>query len=464
LNHRASERYEQNGFAGEAIEHALRAEDFERAAFLVEAHFDAMYQRGAHIKMRRWLAALPVELVFSKPHLCILYAWNLFSSGQMDAAEQSLQAVERALESGTECASTSSPMEQDQLRGTDSLKLQGQAAAIRAFLATYRGDVPGTIQYARQALDVLPKQEFTWRSAAAIALGDAYELRGEMAAAHQVRLDALVTSTAAGDVYLFTIANLKAAVTLKMQGQLQRVREICQQQMQLAQENGISQTVVAGWLLAICGEALAELNDLDKANHQAIKGVELTERGRDVAMRGWSNLRLLRVLFSSGDMAGAEAVVQKMEHTARDFHVPPWITNQMAAWQARIWLAQDKRDAASRWARERGLNADGDLTILHEMEHIALARILIAEGRLDETHRLLQRLLESAETGGRTTSWSDWVGEMTISVESVGDGPPVTTLTGVVADQAALQSLLRRLYSVGLPLISVNCVACDSED
>jgi hypothetical protein len=51
-------------------------------------------------------------------------------------------------------------------------------------------------------------------------------------------------------------------------------------------------------------------------------------------------------------------------------------------------------------------------------------------------------------------SWSDWAGGMTITVEKEGDGPPVTTLTGVV-DQAALHGLLRRLYSLGLPLISV---------
>ena len=43
-------------------------------------------------------------------------------------------------------------------------------------------------------------------------------------------------------------------------------------------------------------------------------------------------------------------------------------------------------------------------------------------------------------------SWSDWAGGMAITVESEGDGPPVTTLTGT-PDQAALQSLLRRLYS-----------------
>ena len=57
-------------------------------------------------------------------------------------------------------------------------------------------------------------------------------------------------------------------------------------------------------------------------------------------------------------------------------------------------------------------------------------------------------------------SWSEWAGGMTITVESEGDDPPITTLTGTVADQAALQGLLRRLYSLGLPLISVNCVDC----
>ena len=54
-------------------------------------------------------------------------------------------------------------------------------------------------------------------------------------------------------------------------------------------------------------------------------------------------------------------------------------------------------------------------------------------------------------------SWSDWIGGMTIALESEGEGPPVTTLTGSL-DQAALHSVLRRLYSLGLPLISVICV------
>jgi hypothetical protein len=52
-------------------------------------------------------------------------------------------------------------------------------------------------------------------------------------------------------------------------------------------------------------------------------------------------------------------------------------------------------------------------------------------------------------------SWSEWIGGMTITVESKDDDPPITSLA-VTVDQAALQGLLRRLYSLGLPLISVN--------
>jgi hypothetical protein len=56
-------------------------------------------------------------------------------------------------------------------------------------------------------------------------------------------------------------------------------------------------------------------------------------------------------------------------------------------------------------------------------------------------------------------NWCEWVGDMTVTVESQIDGPPVTILTGAI-DQAGLHGLLRRLYACGLPLISVVCIDC----
>jgi hypothetical protein len=48
--------------------------------------------------------------------------------------------------------------------------------------------------------------------------------------------------------------------------------------------------------------------------------------------------------------------------------------------------------------------------------------------------------------------WADWFGGTAISREGGG----VTLLTCAVADQAALDGLLRKLRDLGLPLLSVN--------
>jgi DNA-binding transcriptional regulator LsrR (DeoR family) len=106
------------------------------------------------------------------------------------------------------------------------MKLRGRAAATRAFFAFHRGDVPGIIRYSRQALEYLPEQDLTWRSAATNVLGDAYDFKDEMAAAHQAGLEELEVSKAAGNIYQIMIANLKLAIILRHQGRLQQVIEM----------------------------------------------------------------------------------------------------------------------------------------------------------------------------------------------------------------------------------------------
>jgi hypothetical protein len=59
--------------------------------------------------------------------------------------------------------------------------------------------------------------------------------------------------------------------------------------------------------------------------------------------------------------------------------------------------------------------------------------------------------------GALDKKWLDWNGGMMVMVESDKNSGPITTLT-IKVDQAALQGLLRYLYSLGLPLISVICV------
>ena len=56
--------------------------------------------------------------------------------------------------------------------------------------------------------------------------------------------------------------------------------------------------------------------------------------------------------------------------------------------------------------------------------------------------------------------WADRFEELSITLEEDG----TTLLTGPVADQAALHSILRRIRDLGIPLLSVNFVVAGASD
>ncbi len=80
-----------------------------------------------------------------------------------------------------------------------------------------------------------------------------------------------------------------------------------------------------------------------------------------------------------------------------------------------------------------------------------------------ETHRRLTS--ESAAAyeiviqGSLDESWSGRMGGVTIRVQRPPGQAPETVLTGEFQDQAALAGVLNTLYDLGLPLLSVYCLA-----
>jgi hypothetical protein len=59
--------------------------------------------------------------------------------------------------------------------------------------------------------------------------------------------------------------------------------------------------------------------------------------------------------------------------------------------------------------------------------------------------------------GSLDEGWKDWVEGIKITIEIGEHTSPITTLTAPL-DQAGLHGLLRRLYALGVPLISVICL------
>jgi hypothetical protein len=61
-------------------------------------------------------------------------------------------------------------------------------------------------------------------------------------------------------------------------------------------------------------------------------------------------------------------------------------------------------------------------------------------------------------------SWFSFYDDMVIEVETGTLKHPVTTLTGRIADQTALQGMLNLLYELRLPLLSVECLLSANHD
>ena len=98
LHRRASAWYEQHGSAADAIRHALAAEDFARAADLVELAVPAMRRSRQEATLLGWLKALPDELIHCRPVLSVAYAWALLAGGELEGVEDRLRDAERWLD------------------------------------------------------------------------------------------------------------------------------------------------------------------------------------------------------------------------------------------------------------------------------------------------------------------------------------------------------------------------------
>ncbi|MEO7261819.1 MAG: hypothetical protein ABI047_11265 [Jatrophihabitantaceae bacterium] len=97
LHQRASEWHEHNGERSEAVRHAMAGEDFARTADLVELELPALRQGQQDATLRRWLEALPDELIRLRPVLSNVYAGSLLVRGEVEGVEARLRDAEQWL-------------------------------------------------------------------------------------------------------------------------------------------------------------------------------------------------------------------------------------------------------------------------------------------------------------------------------------------------------------------------------
>ncbi len=412
LHRRASEWHEQNGSAVDAIRHALAAEDFERAAGLVELAWPAMDRSFQSATWLGWVKALPDELVRARPVLSVGYAWALLDGGELEAGEARLRDAERWLDTTAEMRGRlEAPLAEMVVVDEEQFRsLPATIATARAAHAQALGDVSGTVKYARRALDLLPEGAYFERGAAAALLGVASWASGDLEAAQRSFADFMANMRMAGNILAviggtFVLADIRMA-----QGRLHEAVRTYERSLQLAEQQG--EPVLRGTADLYLGlsELQCEQGDLEAAREHLLTSKELGEHATLPGLQYRSCVAMARIKEAEGDLDGALDLLHEAErqYISRG---PVSDVRPVAALKTRVWLAQGRLGEALGWARERGLSAHGDLSYLREFEHITLARVLLARYKSDREERyiheamgLLERLRTAAEEGKRMGS------------------------------------------------------------
>jgi LuxR family transcriptional regulator, maltose regulon positive regulatory protein len=457
LHRRASEWYERNGSPTDAIRHALAAEDFERAAGLVE--LAALEMLGSSQEtLYRWLMALPDEVVRARPVLSVYYAFALLGRGGFEAFDAHLRDAERWLDTSAETSERreAPSVEMVVVDEVAFRSLPGTIAVARAYHAGALGDVFCAADHARRALDLLPDDDHLWRGAAASLLGIAYWTSGDLEAAYRSFADSVSHQQMTGHVR-FQIAGTYILADIRIaQGRLNEAVRTYEQSLQLATEQGEPVWGTANLYVGL-SELHRERGDLEAAKQHLLRSKELDEHGGLPETRYRWYVAMARIKEAQGDLDGALDLLDEAERQYVESPDPD--VRPVAALKTRVWVAQGRLAEALGWTREQGLSAHDDLSYLREFEHITLARVLLARYKSDREERyiheamgLLERLLKAAEEGGRMGSVIEILVLQALAHEAQGDSPGALVPLERALTLAEPEGYIRIFVDEGLPM------------
>ena len=424
LHRRASDWFEQQGDRAVAIDHALAAADFARAADLVELAMPDMRRHRREAAARRWLEMLPEDLFRFRPVLSINFVGILLSTGDVDGVEPRLRDAERWLDVSRGVRAAPSEMvvlDEDEFR-----RLPSWVLIYRAAQALLTGDPGATVSNARRGLELVEEDDHLGRGAAAALIGLASWGRGDLDAAHAGYAESMASLQRAGHI----ADVLGCAITLAdieiVQGRLTEAMRTYERSLRLAADP--DGAVLRGTADMYVGMAALHLerDDLPAASQLLLRSQALGEHLGMPQNPHRSRVAMARVRWAEGDLDGAVRLLDDAERVyAGDFSPE---VRPIPAVRARVWVAQGRFDDVLGWARDRRLSAEDDLSYLREFEHVTLARLLLAQYRTgramgsgQQAVELLARLLAAADDGGRAGSVIEILVLQALALQARGD-------------------------------------------
>ncbi|HEX9597173.1 MAG TPA: LuxR C-terminal-related transcriptional regulator, partial [Anaerolineales bacterium] len=389
LHRRASVWHEQNGSMAEAVSYALTAQDFDRAADLVEAIGITLFAQPAiQSSLQGWLAALPDAIARNRPRLNLIRSWQLFDQTDIAAAIRSVDESERAI----------GPVGSG-LGAREAQNLRGAIAAMRAFLHTFtrEPDLDQVKTWAEAALSDLDPDRHNFRGLAAAALAFVYVYRGGLAEVERASGEAAEAAMRAGNVYLATFTLVSRILMMRAQGRYSEAIALCRETLEWMVNRGAQNSPSMSALNTALADLLREGNHLNEARRHADLSLLQADSGANPAHATFCRFALARVKQAQGDWNGALDLLAQV--SARLPPGSPILHPSLAAATTAQWqVVRGRLDPAIRWAQATdweevslaSIRTSSDLIWRCEHLWIARAQVFIAHGCASGDRRLLE--------------------------------------------------------------------------
>jgi len=407
LHMRASRWYTDNGEPAEAIRHAMAAGDVQLAADLVELNLAAVRRDRQEPLLRRWLEALPDDVVRMRPVLCVAYAGSRLGTAETDGVEARLEDAERWV-GAMAAAGGGRPDGMVAVNEQELAWLPTWTAIYRAGLALAQGDGEATVVHARRALGLRDDADLLALGAGTALIGLASWAKGDLETTHACYVACLDTFERAGHVADVLGIAITVGDIYTVWGRLGEAMRTYENALRLAATVDDPPRGTADMHVGMSTIHYAR-GDLDAARQALLRSRELGEhKGLPQNRYRW-RVAMARVREAEGDLDGALELLDEADRLYVGDFSPR--VRPVPAVKARVWIRQEMLDDVREWARRERLAASDDLTYLREYEHVTLARALLEEFRadrnptaLDDADNLLARLFDKADAGGRVST------------------------------------------------------------
>jgi LuxR family maltose regulon positive regulatory protein len=235
------------------------------------------------------------------------------------------------------------------------------------------------------------------------------------------------------------------------QGRLREADDAFRRALRLLVEGGFGLSPAAAIAQIGMADLRYERDDLDGAERELERGVELAEHTGDIGTQVWAYVTVSRVRRARGDEGGAFEIARRAECVARDSGADLQIAVAFA-WMARLRLARGDLAGAVALQQERAAHAESATVAARAVDRITSARLLHARGRHQEALGLLEEPRAAAAAAGRTGDLAEVLTLRALAQWASNDKESaVGTLAGALA-LAAPEGYVRTFVDEGQPM------------